>query len=137
MCDYSAKAVKQRAARQDDVLVTKHISTHTRGFVSVIETDTAVCLLPGTQLAFNDDVRVLEPGFASFKHKVSRPYKVATFIQVDKNDQHTHHDALEFADGTRVKLTDLVEGQHVRVLQLPAAPKTRQEADYQRRAQYV
>jgi hypothetical protein len=35
-----------------------------------------------------------------------------------------HHDALEFADGTCVLLTDLLDGQEATVLQLPAQPKT-------------
>jgi hypothetical protein len=37
---------------------------------------------------------------------------------MDRRD--THHDALEFADGTTVLLTRLCPGQRATVLQLPA-----------------
>jgi hypothetical protein len=33
-----------------------------------------------------------------------------------------HHDALEFPDGGILLVTRLCEGQHARVLQLPASP---------------
>jgi hypothetical protein len=48
-----------------------------------------------------------------------------------------HHDALEFPDGTCVLLTDLLEGQEVTVLQLPAQPQTPAEEAAQRRVVYV
>jgi hypothetical protein len=34
-----------------------------------------------------------------------------------------HHDALEFPDGTIVKVNDLVLGQRARIVQLPAEPR--------------
>jgi hypothetical protein len=36
--------------------------------------------------------------------------------------KRVHHDALEFPDGHIVLLTQLCEGQHATVLQLPARP---------------
>jgi len=48
-----------------------------------------------------------------------------------------HHDALEFADGTSVLLTDLLDGQEATVLQLPAQPKTPAEKAAQKRVTYV
>ena len=50
-------------------------------------------------------------------------YKTAIFRQINKDKPNTHHDALEFPDGEVVLLTDLAEGQHATVLQLPAAPE--------------
>jgi hypothetical protein len=52
-------------------------------------------------------------------------------------DQHpgkpnVHHDALEFSNGQIVLVTRLCEGQHAIVLQLPAAPRTAEEAEEQR-----
>jgi hypothetical protein len=48
-----------------------------------------------------------------------------------------HHDALEFPDGRIVLLTRLSEGQKATVLQLPAQPKTADEAVAQKRIAYV
>jgi len=138
MCDYSAKSVKQRAAAKDDHLVTRSISTHTRGFTPITDPATAVCLLPGTELAFDRPVRVDERRVLGvFKTATTIPHTVARFRQVEKANQSTHHDALEFPDGTLVKLNTLVEGQTATVLQLPATPKTAIEAEDQRRAAYV
>jgi hypothetical protein len=47
---------------------------------------------------------------------------VAKFQQVNKAKRHAYHDALEFPDGKIVLLTQLREGQHATVLQLPAVP---------------
>ena len=46
---------------------------------------------------------------------------LARFRQVDLDNPHTHHDAIELADGRIIKLSLLHEGQRARVLQLPAA----------------
>ena len=79
----------------------------------------AVCLLPGTELAFDDDVRY-ERAFGLFgKARVN--HKVARFRQIDMNDPHVQHDALEFPNGQVLKLTQLVGGQTATVLQLPVA----------------
>jgi hypothetical protein len=45
---------------------------------------------------------------------------VARFRQVNLNRPAAHHDALEFPDGKIVLVTDLCEGQHATVLQLPS-----------------
>jgi hypothetical protein len=47
--------------------------------------------------------------------------RTARFRQVNPGDLRAHHDALEFSDGQIVLLTNLHEGQHATVLQLPAA----------------
>ena len=54
-----------------------------------------------------------------------------------KTKSPAHHDALEFADGRSVLLTLLCEGQQATVLQLPARPKTSEEAADQKRVDYV
>ena len=50
-------------------------------------------------------------------------HKLAQFRQVNKDQSNVHHDALEFPDGQIVLLTELCEGQHASVLQLPAGPR--------------
>jgi hypothetical protein len=49
----------------------------------------------------------------------------------------THHDALELPDGKIVLLTRLIEGQQATVLQLPAEPRTAEEAEEQKRLPIV
>jgi hypothetical protein len=77
-----------------------------------------VCLLPGTELAFEKEVEC----DASFRFLPTRKstHKVARFRQVNLNRPAAHHDALEFPDGKIVLVTDLCEGQHATVLQLPS-----------------
>jgi hypothetical protein len=92
----------------------------TRGFASVEEPAVAVCLLPGTELAFENEVR-WEVGLV-FPSRRQVGHKVARFRQVNKDRSNTHHDALEFPDGQIVVLTRLCPGQQATVLQLPVTP---------------
>ena len=120
MCDYSLHLVASRPAKVGDKLVvTRFVNSITRGFAAVGQLDLAVCLLPGTELAFDDDVQY-ERTFSLFG-KVRVNHKVARFRQVNMTDPHAHHDALEFPDGQIVKVTRLVAGQTATVLQLPAS----------------
>ena len=83
----------------------------------------AVCLLPGTELAFENQVKRRLTGFQlSVFRRHTRPltHKVARFRQINLDNPCTHHDALEFPDGQVVLLTHLRPGQHATVLQLPA-----------------
>jgi hypothetical protein len=53
MCDYSLHTVASRAARVGETLVTTGFyGMSTRGFAAKREPNAAVCLLPGTELAF-------------------------------------------------------------------------------------
>ena len=57
MCDYSLHFVASRPARVGDKLVSTRFRTSlTRGFAAIGEPDVAVCLLPGTEVAFERDV---------------------------------------------------------------------------------
>jgi hypothetical protein len=119
MCDYSLQHVASRPARMGDKLVsTRFVNSGTRGFAAVGESNVAVCLLPGTELAFEEDVQCEGPYGFGFK---KLPHKVARFRQVDKEQRNVHHDALELPDGQIVKLTKLRPGQHAIVLQMPAS----------------
>lgn len=119
MCDYSLHAVASRPATIGDRLVTTGFAnTYTRGFAAVEERTVAVCLLPGTELAFDNDMD-LGSFFGLFRRRIVG--KMARFRQMDSANPHTHHDALEFSNGRIVLLTHLPKGQHATVLQLPAA----------------
>ena len=64
-------------------------------------------------------------------------HTTAIFRQINKNNPHIHHDALEFPDGQIVLLTDVFEGQEATVLQLPAQPATAAEVKAQERVGYI
>jgi hypothetical protein len=116
MCDYSLHNVKTRPAKVGDKLVTREfIGTLTRGFASPEDLDVAVCVLPGTELSFSDNVRRIRPWPWS-KNVIH--HKTAIFRQLA--NPNVHHDALEFPDGQIVLLTLLKAGQEATVLQLPA-----------------
>src|SRR6202030_1078239 len=123
MCDYSLHHVATRPATIEDRLVTtKFHNTITRGLASVSDPRVAVCLMPGTELAFDRDVEC-EPALAIFPTK-KIGQKVARFRQVNIDQPTVHHDALEFPDGQIVLLTTLCDGQTATVLQMPAGARS-------------
>jgi hypothetical protein len=141
MCDYSLHDVASRPAKIGDKLVTTQFSnTTTRGFSSVGEPKVAVCLLPGTEVAFESEAQREITGFqlSFFKREPEHiRHKVARFRQVNLEDPHAHHDAIEFPDGHVVLLTRLCVGQHATVLQLPAQAKSPTEAEAEGRVAYI
>jgi len=135
MCDYSLQGVASRPAAVGDKLTTRNFGTGTRGFAAQEDRNTAVCLLPGTEIAFAAEVAIESPRFFGQSVKTFK-YDTAIFRQIDKETPHVHHDALEFPDGQIVLLTALREGQQATVLQLPARPTTAREAEAQRRVAF-
>jgi hypothetical protein len=133
MCDYSLLNVRSRPAKVGDKLTTRDFGTGTRGFAAAEDNSVAVCVLPGTELAFASAVTVTESRFVVGWKAETLGYATAIFRQVNKKEQFTHHDALEFPDGRIVLLTQLCGGQEATVLQLPAQPTTTAEADAQKR----
>jgi hypothetical protein len=128
MCDYSLHGVSSRPANVGDKLMTSNFrNTLTRGFSATEDPETAVCLLPGTELVFEKDVERHYHRIQTLFFKRDRwaiPHKVGRFRQVNVDNPNTHHDAIEFADGRIVLLTRLKAGQRATVLQLPARPHT-------------
>ena len=131
MCDYSLHLVASRPAKIGEKLIsTSFHNSMTRGFASVEERNVALCLLPGTELAFEKEVQC-DVGLV-FHSRRQLGHRVAKFRQINKGQPNVHHDALEFPDGQTVLLTQLCEGQRATVLQLPAAPRvTTHEAQRQ------
>ena len=136
MCDYSLQNVRSRPAKVGDKLTTHDFGTGTRGFAAPEDCKMAVCVLPGTELAFADDVACLPTGLFRWNAKTAN-HRTAIFRQINKDKMVAHHDALEFPDGRTVLLTLLCEGQAATVLQLPAQPATAAEADAQKRVAHV
>jgi hypothetical protein len=119
MCDYSLHDLASRPANVGDRLISTHFpTTITRGFADPGDPRVAVCLLPGTELAFESEVQC--DAVLRFFPRWKSEYKVARFRQVNLERQAAHHDALEFPDGTIVLVTNLTEGQRATVLQLPS-----------------
>jgi hypothetical protein len=132
MCDYSLHSVASRPAKVGDKLITAAFqNSSTRGFAAVGEPNVAVCVLPGTEIAFDKEAEWdhvfghLLPSLRFGKTGQT----VARFRQVNLGNPHAHHDALEFANGQVLQVTCLTEGQLVSVLQLPASPNVTSAAE--------
>jgi hypothetical protein len=131
MCEYSLHNVASRPAAVGDKLVTSKFShSITVGFTAVGEPNVAVCLLPGTEIAFEEEVERRHPFALLFPTLQFGKLggQVARFRRVNPNYPYAHHDALEFPDGRVVLLTKLCPGQRATVLQLPASPNADREA---------
>ena len=125
MCDYSLHAVATRPAKAGETLITTTFhGTSTKGFASESEPEVAVCLLPGTELAFADNVKYDSRWFWTRRSV----FRVGKLGEIDRHLPDRHHDTIEFPDGSHVLVTLLREGQQATVLQLPAVqqrPATR------------
>jgi hypothetical protein len=125
MCDYSLHAVASRPAEVGETLITTTFpGTSTRGFASETEPEVAVCMLPGTELAFAENVRYDRRWI--WTREVN--FRVGKFGVTDPHAPDQHHDAIEFPDGSRVLVTLLCEGQRVSVLQMPVVRELRERA---------
>ena len=137
MCDYSLHGVASRPAKVGDRLVTTDFrNTLTRGFSAVEDPNVAVCLMPGTELAFETEVERHHAWLQTLffrKDKWKIPHKVGRFRQVNVDNPATHHDAVEFPDGRVVLVTRLRPGQCATVLQLPARVHAAAEAKAEQR----
>ena len=118
MCDYSLTFVTSRPARAGDKLISARFNnSFTRGFAELGVPEVVVCLLAGTELAFEHVVGFRE---GSTPNLMVSEQTVARFRQVDMDKPKVHHDALEFPNGKIVLLHNLADGQQATVLQLPA-----------------
>jgi hypothetical protein len=133
MCDYSLQHVRSRPAKVGDKVTTRDFGIGTRGFAAPEDAGVAVCVLPGTELAFSRPVTLTDHRFVVNWKVETLAHAAAIFRKVNKDAPFKHHDALEFPDGRIVLLTRLSEGQEATVLQLPVQLTTAAEADAQKR----
>ncbi len=136
MCDYSLHNVMSRPAKIGDKLTTRDFGTGTLGFAASEDARVAVCVLPGTELAFARPVECASGGFWRTGWK-TLDHRTAIFRQINKERANAHHDGVEFPDGQFVLLTRLSKGQEAVVLQLPAQPVTASEGESQKRVAYA
>jgi len=137
MCDFSLQHAKSRPAVVADKLVTHNFGRGTVGFKAVddpIGEATAVCIMPGTELAFNKPLKLR---WSADEGQSLEGFTTVIFRQRDVDKPSVHHDALEMPDGQQILLTHLEEGQTATVLQLPAPPRTEAEAAAQKRAEFA
>jgi hypothetical protein len=122
MCDYSLEHLASRPAKVGDQLVTtKFGRMYTTGLCAVGEPSVAVCIKPGTELAFE---REIESDSLWLKRRLGS--QVARFRRVNEDRTFGHHDALELPSGKVVLLTRLLVGQRATVLQLPVAEREKE-----------
>ena len=136
MCDYSLHNVASRPAKVGDRLTTRDFGTGTRGFAAPEDTRVAVCVLPGTELAFINPVQYGPTGLFRWISK-TRGYRTAIFRQINIQRVSAHHDALEFPDGRFALLTTLKEGQEAVVLQFPTQVQASRKAGTEKSVAYV
>jgi hypothetical protein len=77
MCDYSLHNVKTRPAKVGDKLTTRDFGTGTHGFATSEDASVAVCVMPGTELSFADEVM-----FAVWHARMVK-YTTAIFRQIN------------------------------------------------------
>jgi hypothetical protein len=108
MCDYSLQHAKSRPAAVGDKLTVKSFGMGTYGFACQNDPALVVCVLPGTELAFDGNLSADRQGPAIVSSRCDR-----------------------------ILLTFLAEGQVATVLQLPTAPRSEAEAQEQSRLEVV
>ena len=128
MCDYSLEHLASRPAKVGEKLVSNSFpNTTTIGFAALDDPTVAVCISPGTELAFDSEVKHFRRFWLLPKRRTK--HLVARFRHFNEDNPFTHHDALEFPDGTVVLLARLCKGQQATVLQLPPEQSKRQHQD--------
>jgi hypothetical protein len=86
MCDYSLQHVNSRPAKIGDRLTTRNFGFGTRGFAASEEKYLAVCLLPGTELSFTDEVRREGPWWNE-----NIKYKAAIFRKINSKPRCSNY----------------------------------------------
>jgi hypothetical protein len=124
MCDYSLHHVASRPAKVGDKLLsTRFNRSGTGGFAAIGEPNVAVCLLPGTEVAFETDVEyehAFRPLVPSLRFGFVEQ-RLARFRQINRDKPLI------------VLVTWLRPGQRATVLQLPACPRAvNNELEYQK-----
>ena len=143
MCDYSLMAVPNRLAQEGEELVAYRFPTGSLGLASAHDVKRAtaprelppktiwgrvmeffnpprpdpvcaVCIPPGARLRLEDIPMRLQ-----HEHCVG-PVEEVTFTQITAL-ANSYRDAVRFSNGREVRLQELREGQHVRVLDLSGA----------------
>jgi hypothetical protein len=142
MCDYSLMCVPNRLAQEGEDLVAHRFPTGSLGLASPADLKRAVnpppvrrgwwsalksflnpphvppvpavCIPPGSRLELQDIPVRLQ------RELGVEPVEMVTFTQISAA-VNSYRDAIRFSNGREVRLQELREGQHVRVLDLSTA----------------
>src|SRR2546423_14916052 len=117
MCDFSLHNVKLRPAKVGDKLTTHNFNAGTCGFAAPEDSTTAVCILPGTELAFSAEVICASFRLSGWRTISSR---TAVFLQNYKDVPPGDNHALEISECAFCFLTVLAEGEQAMVVPPPA-----------------
>ena len=79
MCDYSLHLVANWPAKK--LVTTKFNNSITRGFAAVGQPNVAVCLLPGTEVAFDENVECEPPFGIGILSWTGRPRSQASAVR--------------------------------------------------------
>ena len=86
MCDYSLHNVASRPAKIGEKLTTRDFGTGTRGFAAAEDARVAVCVLPGTELAFALPVKYGLAALFGWAWKKKTGRQTAIFRQINKEE---------------------------------------------------
>lgn len=147
MCDYSLMAVPNRLAREGEELMVHRFPTGSLGLASPADVARATAVRTGAPKSFWRAFKeffdppaagpvcavCIPPGarlrLENIPSRLQREcglgaVEIATFTQLTEA-VNTYRDALRFANGRQVRLQELREGQHVKVLDLSCAEDLR------------
>jgi hypothetical protein len=120
MNDDTLEQQLNRPARAGDrIQTTAFRQLAMNGFCSAGNTRIAVCLLPGTEIVFDDPLTEGEGPSAFHAHAPHVERRMASFCTIENHLAHARCGALAFADGHVVPLTRVHPGQLATVVQLP------------------
>ena len=80
MCDYSLQNVRSRPAAVGDNLITRNFGTGTRGFAAAEDLNMAVCLMPGTEIAFPESIALRTSSYDDVPKSARRTYSIPSSI---------------------------------------------------------
>lgn len=138
MCDYSLEHVATaKAARGSKIVTSNFQNTASPGFAFKDKPDTAACLLPGTEIAFDGPIQARSKAILAKINGVDKVvgvmpkelHSVVKFVQVNQGVDYAHHDAVQFPTGEIIMLYQLDDEQEAKVIQMPADPSTLKNRD--------
>jgi hypothetical protein len=116
MCNYSVYAEATRDAVQGDNLIVRD-----GGLFDTANVNVAVCLKPGTEIGFDEPIKHCGSyRYSNHEWDVPDDFNESVAILGESGN----FDVLEFADGSRMLLSNLIAGQKVKVLQLPVSEQS-------------
>ena len=126
MCDYSLEMYRSRPARVGEQYVTTYFASGSIGLTAPGDRQTAVCLMADTRLTLEGIPEHVQQTFGLTASEQ------AVFVRMDaaffRRENHSHRDAIRFANGAEVLLQRLGAGIMVSVIDALEAPLPKEQA---------